>query len=122
MLIVVLIQRERRNRLERVHRAAEIARYMKAPKSPVIENGSQVLVRVEYDGSVRELTDSEKEMVDTAYHPADGGRPYIKSSYDEKNHLGFMTGFLQRKDLPAGITIKPPPVIPQPLDGGRRYW
>jgi hypothetical protein len=121
-LIIVLLRRDRRDRLVRTRRAAEIARQMDLPKSPVIENASEVLVYVEHDGSVRELTDAEKEVVDTPFHPADRDRLYIKLRYDEKDMRGAMQGYLRRTDVPDGININPPPIIPQPLDGGRRFW
>src|SRR5580704_11802495 len=101
--------------------ARAIGRERTKPR-PVIENASEVLVKVEFDGTVWELTEEEKEAVDTPFHPFDGNRPYIKSGYGEKNGWGRLNGYLLRKDAPEGMTINPPRIIPQPLDGGRRYW
>jgi hypothetical protein len=38
-------------------------------------------VYVHDDGSARELTTHEAEYLATAFDPADGGRPYIKTRY-----------------------------------------
>jgi hypothetical protein len=112
----------RRQRRVRAHLSARAIGRERPKPRPVIENASEVLVKVEFDGTVRELSEEEKKVVDTPFHPADGNRPYVKSSYDEKNGWGRLNGYLLRKDVPEGVTINPPRIIPQPLDGGRRYW
>ena len=119
MTTTILLRRQRRGRAHLSVRA--IGRERTKPR-PVIENASEVLVKVEFDGTVWELTEEEKEAVDTPFHPFDGNRPYIKSSYGEKNGWGRLNGYLLRKDVPQGMTINPPRIIPQPLDGGRRFW
>jgi hypothetical protein len=88
-----------------------------APARPVIENASEVLVRITFDGLAQELTDDQKEYVDTPFAPADGNRPYVKSSFDEKNGWGRLDGYLLRKDVPDGVTIHPAPIFPRALDG-----
>ena len=112
----------RRQRGARAQLSARAIGREKIKPRPVMENASEVLVKVEFDGTVRELTEEEKEAVDTPFHPFDGNRPYIKSSYGEKNGWGRLNGYLLRKDVPQGMTINPPRIIPQPLDGGRRFW
>jgi len=63
-------------------------------------------VKVQLDGSVIELSDDEKEYLNTEFHPNDSARPYIKSRYgsltpDEKIH-----GFIERKRVPFWIKIR----------------
>jgi len=41
-------------------------------------------VYVEDDGSVREVSKEDEDYLTTQFHPADGARPYIKSSYKER--------------------------------------
>jgi hypothetical protein len=57
-------------------------------------------VFVEEDGSIRELTLEEAEHLATPFHPADGGRPYIKSRYKSRTPSGSVSGFLARQDVP----------------------
>jgi hypothetical protein len=88
-----------------------------APTRPVIENASEVLVWITFDGLAQELTDDRKKIVDAPFALADGDRPYLKSSFDEKNGWGRLDGYLLRKDVPDGVTIHPAPIIPRALDG-----
>ena len=60
-------------------------------------------VYVEDDGSVRELTAEEAEYLATPSHPADGGRPYIKSRYKARTPGGALGGFLRRSDVPTHL-------------------
>ena len=73
-------------------------------------DASERLIYVENDGSARELTDAEMRYVDIPFSPLDGARPYIKSSYHQRNGWGELRGFLDRKNLPGGIAIGPAPV------------
>jgi hypothetical protein len=66
---------------------------------------SEVLVYVNNDGSARSLTDAEKEYVDAYFAPFDGGRPYIKSHYWQRNGWGELRGYLDRKNVPSGMLI-----------------
>jgi len=66
-------------------------------------------IYVNADGSARELHASEREFLETPFHPADGGRPYLKSSYAQKNGWGEITGFMRRSKLPHGTDIGPAP-------------
>jgi hypothetical protein len=67
---------------------------------------SEVLIWVNADGSARELTEAEKDYVDTDFSPFDGARPYIKSHYEQPNGWGELSGYLQRQQLPNGIPIQ----------------
>jgi len=64
---------------------------------------------VNADGSARELHPNERQYLETPFHPADGGRPYIKDSYESKNGWGEITGFLKRSKLPAGTPVHAAP-------------
>ena len=57
-------------------------------------------VYVEEDGTVREITLEEAEYLETPFHPADGGRPYIKRGYTARTPSGSLAGFLHRHDAP----------------------
>ena len=63
------------------------------------DKAAQDYVFVEEDGSSRELTPDEAEYLATAFHPADGGRPYVKNSYKSRTPGGSIAGFLRRADL-----------------------
>jgi hypothetical protein len=73
----------------------------------VVPKPSEVLVRIDVDGSVWELTDAEKRYVDTEFSPFDGAKPYIKSDYRERTALGAINGFIDRAKVPEGIPINP---------------
>jgi len=62
-------------------------------------------VYIHEDGSARELYPSEREYLETPFHPADGGRPYIKWCYREKEGCPPQRGFLDRSDLPEGFPV-----------------
>jgi hypothetical protein len=79
-----------------------------------LPDASERLIYVENDGSARELTDGEKRYVDTPFSPLDGARPFIKSSYHQRNGWRELRGFLDRRNLPGGIAIGPAPVEPPP--------
>jgi hypothetical protein len=66
-------------------------------------------VYVNSDGSARELHPSERIHLETPFHPADGGRPYIKRGYSQKNGWGEIAGVLKRSKLPQGTRILGPP-------------
>jgi hypothetical protein len=75
-----------------------------------------MLVFVNEDGSVRELTEADKEYVDTEFSPFDGARPYVKSCYSDRTAFGRLQGYLPRSEVPDGVPIGPAParVSPQP--------
>ena len=63
-------------------------------------------VHVEDDGMARELEPDEIEYLGKAFHGADGGRPYIKSTYHQLTPDNRIHGYLLRTKLPAGTRIK----------------
>ncbi len=67
-------------------------------------------VHVKYDGSARELHPKEREYLETPFDPFDGGRPYVKSSYEDKTPSGSLRGYCPRSMLPSGLAVAPPPV------------
>ena len=69
------------------------------------EQGFQ-FVYVEKNGSVRELNDDEMQYLKEEFHPNDGGRPYIKTSYKDLTPDGKISGFIYRKRVPRNIKIK----------------
>jgi hypothetical protein len=82
--------------------AAQTRNYGRAQPKP-----SEVLVRIDVDGSAWELTSAEREYVDTEFSPFDGARPYIKSDYRQPTASGAINGFIDRKKVPAEIPINP---------------
>lgn len=62
-------------------------------------------VYVNKDGSVRELTWDEREYLETPFHGADSGRPYIKTTYEQLDGLGCISGFCYRTSVPGQIDI-----------------
>jgi len=66
---------------------------------------SEALVWINVDGSARDLTDAEKRHVDADFSPFDGARPYIKSTYQQRNGWGELSGYLRRTKVPDGIPI-----------------
>ena len=70
------------------------------------ENGFE-FVFVNDDGSARELDDDEIEYLSTDFHPADGGRPYIKLDYEDRTPDGMLHGYLRRRQLPVRVSITP---------------
>ena len=64
-------------------------------------------VYVNQDGSVRELSLDEREYLSQDFHPGDGGRPYIKSSYESQDGWGSISGFVLRKRVPGRIVVEP---------------
>ena len=64
-------------------------------------------VYVEDNGRVRSLTANELAYLNETFHPADGGRPYIKSTYETLTPDGKMSGFLLRRKLPNGLAVEP---------------
>jgi hypothetical protein len=67
-------------------------------------------VYVNDNGTVRELHPSERSHLETPFHPADGARPYIKSSFDTRDGWGSISGFCLRFNIPSNIEILEPPL------------
>ncbi len=62
-------------------------------------------VYVESDGTARELHFGEREYLETPYHQADGGRPYVKRGYEARDGWGDLAGFYLRAQLPQGTAV-----------------
>jgi hypothetical protein len=66
-------------------------------------------IYVNADGTARELSPGEREYLQTPFSPFDGGRPYVKGSYLEKNGWKNLNGFLLRSSLPPEVEVVPAP-------------
>jgi len=75
-------------------------------------------VYVNQDGSVRELSRDERKYLSQDFHPGDGGRPYIKTSYESQDGWGSISGFLPRKRVPGQVLVEPvnPDYVPPEFD------
>jgi len=69
-------------------------------------------VHVEEDGAARELSAEEQAYLEEEFHPADGGRPHVKTWYGSRNPDGRIDGYLRRDRLPPEIRVRPAPVEP----------
>lgn len=65
-------------------------------------------VWVEEDGTTRELTPDEQAYLRTEFHPADGGRPYVKTRCRERTAGGRLAGFLPRVFVPDNAPVRVP--------------
>ena len=68
---------------------------------------ADAFVWVEDDGRVVELDAANRNYLNTDFHPGDGGRPYIKSSYESRTPDGKIGGFLKRSKIPNGMSVFP---------------
>lgn len=64
-------------------------------------------VYVEDDGKVREVSEDDQRYLNTAFWPGDGGRPYIKTRYQNRDGWGSVSGFIPRRRVPRRIAISP---------------
>lgn len=64
-------------------------------------------VWVDAQGGVRELSANEKQFLETPFSPGDGGAPFTKSVYQQKNGWGNLRGFCRRIHIPKRIEIQP---------------
>lgn len=62
-------------------------------------------VHIEADGSARELDEHEQRHIEQRYHYADGDRPYVKQTYDQRTPDDRIWGYLDRSALPEGMTV-----------------
>jgi hypothetical protein len=83
---------------------APIYTYVKSPPLRPKEEGFKY-VHIDYDGSVRELYPEEVEYLSQKFHGADGGRPYIKNSYEERTPDEKISGYILRRRVPKEIII-----------------
>jgi hypothetical protein len=109
--VAFCIRRQRRIRSKFTTPSGSIAR---PPKRTAMPNASEVLVYINEDGSVRELTEADKKYVDTEFSPFDGARPYIKLRYSQRTALGEIRGYLPRTEVPEGMAINPAPSQHEP--------
>lgn len=58
------------------------------------------------DGSARELEADQIRHLGASYDAADGARPSIKDSYDNRTFGGRISGYLERRNLPSGLTVR----------------
>ena len=66
-------------------------------------------VFVEDDGTVRELHAGERKHLEAPFHPADGSRPHVKNSFEQKNTVGSMKGYCLRSKIPSHLVIHDSP-------------
>ncbi len=64
-------------------------------------------IYVNEDGTARELTNEERQILTQKYESGDGARPNIKFGYNERKLNGKLSGFLKRRHLPWNIVIGP---------------
>jgi hypothetical protein len=64
-------------------------------------------VCVNDDGTVRELSTIEQEYLTTEFSPGDGDRPYIKSHFEALDGWNSISGYIERRQVPAHIPIQP---------------
>ena len=62
-------------------------------------------VYVNKNGTSRELTNDEIDYLSENFHPNDGGRPYIKSSYEQLTPDNKIWGFILRSKIPKNIKV-----------------
>ncbi len=64
-------------------------------------------VYVNQDGSARELSPADQAYLSEEFSGADGGRPYIKSSYESTDGWGSQSGYIERRRVPWRVAILP---------------
>ena len=64
-------------------------------------------IKVNEDGTAREVTQEERDYLTQKFDPGDGARPYIKFGYESRTPDGKLKGFLKRRHLPQNIVIEP---------------
>lgn len=76
------------------------------------------VVYVNQDGSARELAPDEIAYLATEFEPGDGGRPYVKRTYETVDGWGSLSGFLPRRRLPEHVVVQPvrPDYVPEAVD------
>ncbi len=73
-------------------------------------------VYVNQDGSARELTDREREYLETDFEVGDGNRPYVKSTYKTRDGWGSISGYVDRRKVPPAVLISMVSVVIPPDD------
>ena len=76
---------------------------------PVSEEESKLVpypyIRVNDDRTIRELHRSECEYLEEPFDLFDGGRPYIKFAFEQKDGWGNLGGFCRRALVPTHFEI-----------------
>jgi hypothetical protein len=72
----------------------------------IIGKDNYQFVYVNNDGTIREVSLSERIYLQTKYHEADGDRPYIKSNYKQTTPDNRINGYCFRNKIPNGMNIK----------------
>ena len=97
-----------------VRRAGKTGRPVHLDGYAIVEKGRSSVdpypyIYVNGDRSARELTQNERDYLETRFQPGDGGRPYVKRNYSQKNGWGEAAGLLKRSHLPKEIAIQAAP-------------
>ena len=66
-------------------------------------------VYVNHDGTVRELHETERGYLEEPFSPFDGGRPYVKTSFDDRDGWGSIKGFCHRSHVPPQLPVAAAP-------------
>jgi len=64
-------------------------------------------VHIEADGSARELDERERRYIEQRFHYANGDRPYVKQTYEQRTPDDRIWGYLHRFALPEGMSVAP---------------
>ena len=56
---------------------------------------------------MRELSPAEQTYLSKEFSGGDSGRPYIKSSNESRDGWGSLSGFIERRKVPARIKVAP---------------
>jgi hypothetical protein len=72
-----------------------------------VHDETNKFVYMNQDGSVREVSPAEQTYLSEEFSGGDSGRPYIKSSYKSRDGWGSLSGFIERRKVPARIKISP---------------
>ena len=62
-------------------------------------------VYIDAEGTARELHAAERACLEKRFKGGDGAMPYVKSTYEERDGWGELSGYLLRGELPAGTAI-----------------
>jgi len=66
-------------------------------------------IRVNDDGTARELHPDERRYLEAEYAPGDGNLPWTKRSYDTRDGWGKLGGYMERAKLPGNVAVAPAP-------------
>ena len=75
------------------------------PQSRRSSDPGFAFVYMNQDGSVRELSPAEKTYLSEEFSGGDSGRPYVKNNHKSRDGWGSLSGFIERRDVPAQIKV-----------------